>query len=96
MKKLGKLLIDNGVNIVFGHSAHHIAPIPFEFYKEGLIIYGLGDLINDYAIKKNYKSDESIMCLVEIKNNKLEPNKTKIIPVIRKFLNRTSIPYIWK
>jgi poly-gamma-glutamate capsule biosynthesis protein CapA/YwtB (metallophosphatase superfamily) len=39
-------LIDAGVHVVHGHSSHH--PRPIEFYRGGLILYGCGDLINDY------------------------------------------------
>jgi poly-gamma-glutamate synthesis protein (capsule biosynthesis protein) len=35
-----------GVDVVFGHSSHH--PLPLEIYRGRLILYGCGDLINDY------------------------------------------------
>ena len=35
-----------GVDVVFGHSSHH--PLPLEVYEGKLILYGCGDLINDY------------------------------------------------
>jgi poly-gamma-glutamate capsule biosynthesis protein CapA/YwtB (metallophosphatase superfamily) len=39
-------LIDAGVHVVHGHSSHH--PRPIELYRGGLILYGCGDLVNDY------------------------------------------------
>ena len=40
-------LIELGVaDLVHGHSAHH--PLPFEVYRGRLILYGCGDLVNDY------------------------------------------------
>jgi poly-gamma-glutamate synthesis protein (capsule biosynthesis protein) len=39
-------LIDGGIDIVHGHSSHH--PRPIEVYRGKLILYGCGDLINDY------------------------------------------------
>jgi poly-gamma-glutamate capsule biosynthesis protein CapA/YwtB (metallophosphatase superfamily) len=40
-------LIDSGaVHVVHGHSSHH--PRPIEVYRERLILYGCGDLLNDY------------------------------------------------
>jgi poly-gamma-glutamate capsule biosynthesis protein CapA/YwtB (metallophosphatase superfamily) len=39
-------LIDAGVDVVWGHSSHH--PRPIEVYRGKLILYGCGDLINDY------------------------------------------------
>lgn len=40
-------MIDSGaVDIIHGHSSHH--PIGLERYRSGLILYGCGDLLNDY------------------------------------------------
>lgn len=39
-------LVDGGVDIVHGHSSHHVRPI--EVYRDKLILYGCGDLIDDY------------------------------------------------
>jgi poly-gamma-glutamate capsule biosynthesis protein CapA/YwtB (metallophosphatase superfamily) len=39
-------LIDGGVDLVHGHSSHH--PRPIEVYRGKLVLYGCGDLIDDY------------------------------------------------
>jgi poly-gamma-glutamate capsule biosynthesis protein CapA/YwtB (metallophosphatase superfamily) len=39
-------LIDGGIDIVHGHSSHH--PRPIEVYRDRLVLYGCGDLVNDY------------------------------------------------
>jgi poly-gamma-glutamate capsule biosynthesis protein CapA/YwtB (metallophosphatase superfamily) len=39
-------LVDGGVDVVHGHSSHH--PRPIEVYSGKLILYGCGDLIDDY------------------------------------------------
>ncbi|MGE0361401.1 MAG: CapA family protein [Vicinamibacterales bacterium] len=39
-------LVDGGIDIVYGHSSHHVRPI--EVYRDRLILYGCGDLIDDY------------------------------------------------
>jgi poly-gamma-glutamate synthesis protein (capsule biosynthesis protein) len=39
-------LIDEGVDLVHGHSSHH--PRPIEVYRGKLIMYGCGDTIDDY------------------------------------------------
>jgi poly-gamma-glutamate synthesis protein (capsule biosynthesis protein) len=39
-------LIDEGVDVVHGHSSHH--PRPIEAYRGKLILYGCGDTIDDY------------------------------------------------
>ena len=46
-RALARALIDRaGVDMVFGHSSHH--PKGIEVYRGKLIVYGAGDLINDY------------------------------------------------
>jgi len=39
-------LLDGGVHMVHGHSSHH--PRPVEIYRGKLILYGCGDLVDDY------------------------------------------------
>lgn len=39
-------LVDGGVDVVHGHSSHH--PRPIEVYRGRLILYGCGDLVDDY------------------------------------------------
>jgi poly-gamma-glutamate synthesis protein (capsule biosynthesis protein) len=46
-------LIDAGVHIVHGHSSHH--PRPVETYRGGLVLYGCGDLIDDYEGISGYE-----------------------------------------
>lgn len=39
-------VVDGGVDVLHGHSSHH--PRPVEVYRGRLVLYGCGDLINDY------------------------------------------------
>jgi poly-gamma-glutamate synthesis protein (capsule biosynthesis protein) len=39
-------LVEGGIGIVHGHSSHHVRPV--EVYEDKLILYGCGDLVNDY------------------------------------------------
>jgi poly-gamma-glutamate synthesis protein (capsule biosynthesis protein) len=43
---LAHRMIDAGADLVYGHSSHH--PRPIERYRGRLILYGCGDLIDDY------------------------------------------------
>ncbi|MGH3760786.1 CapA family protein [Actinophytocola sp.] len=47
-------LVDGGVDVVHGHSSHH--PRPIEVYRDRLILYGCGDLINDYEGISGYEA----------------------------------------
>jgi poly-gamma-glutamate capsule biosynthesis protein CapA/YwtB (metallophosphatase superfamily) len=46
-------LIDEGVDVVHGHSSHH--PRPIEVYRDKLIMYGCGDTIDDYEGISTYE-----------------------------------------
>ena len=75
IQQFARDLIDLGVNIVFGHSAHHIVQKPVEKYKNGIIIYGLGDFINDYSVRDEFNSDEALICIVHKKYNHFANDK---------------------
>lgn len=47
-------LVDRGVDVVHGHSSHH--PCPIEVYRGKLILYGCGDLIDDYEGIAGYET----------------------------------------
>lgn len=47
------LIDEAGVDLVFGHSSHH--PRGMEVYNNKLILYGCGDLINDYEGISGYE-----------------------------------------
>lgn len=60
-------LIDGGIDVVHGHSSHH--PRPIEIYRERPILYGCGDLINDYegiAGHEAYRGDLRLLYLVDL------------------------------
>ena len=62
-QKFARRLIDAGAaDIIHGHSSHH--PKGIEVYKNRPIIYGAGDLINDYegiSGRPQYRDDLSLM-----------------------------------
>jgi poly-gamma-glutamate synthesis protein (capsule biosynthesis protein) len=41
-----RLIDAGGVDIIHGHSSHHVKAV--EVYKDKLILYGCGDFLNDY------------------------------------------------
>lgn len=57
-------LIDAGIDMVHGHSSHH--PRPIEIYRGRPILYGCGDLINDYegiGGHESYRTDLRLLYL---------------------------------
>ncbi|MHC4270391.1 MAG: CapA family protein [Planctomycetota bacterium] len=69
-------LIDGmGVDVIHGHSSHHVKGI--EVYNDKLIIYGCGDFLNDYegiGGYKKFRSDLNLMYFVNV-----EPSTGKLI-----------------
>ena len=57
-------LTEGGVDVVHGHSAHH--PRPLEVHAGRLVLYGCGDLVNDYegiGGHEAYRSDLRLLYL---------------------------------
>ncbi|SON59664.1 putative polyglutamine synthesis accessory protein [Mycobacterium simulans] len=60
-------LIDAGIDIVHGHSSHH--PRPIEIYRGKPILYGCGDVIDDYegiGGHESYRSELRLLYLISI------------------------------
>ncbi|HSE07699.1 MAG TPA: CapA family protein [Nocardioidaceae bacterium] len=53
-RRFAQRLIEGGVHVVHGHSSHH--PRPVEVYRGGLVLYGCGDLVNDYEGISGYEA----------------------------------------
>jgi poly-gamma-glutamate synthesis protein (capsule biosynthesis protein) len=86
-------LVDGGFTIVHGHSSHHAKGI--ELYREGLILYGCGDFINDYEGISGYeefRGDLALMYLPEFDATDFHLVSLEMVPMqLRRFrLNRSS------
>lgn len=87
-------MIDAGVNIIHGHSAHIFQGI--EFYNSGLIMYDTGDLVDDYAVDEKLRNNHSFLFLVTvtqdgIKNMQLIPTLISNMQVNK----ATGDHYVW-
>lgn len=88
IQSLARFLIDDcAVDLIHGHSSHHIQGL--EVYKQKPIIYGCGDFVDDYAVNPQYRNDLSAawnVLVAESAAGKLESKKLEIFPNrIRKF-----------
>jgi poly-gamma-glutamate capsule biosynthesis protein CapA/YwtB (metallophosphatase superfamily) len=65
IRNLAHFLIDEcDVDLVHGHSSHHIQGV--EVYSGKLIIYGCGDFVDDYALNASYRNDLSAIWRLRI------------------------------
>ncbi|WP_414709895.1 CapA family protein [Puia sp.] len=75
--ELAHEMIDQGADIIHGHSAHIFQGI--EVYRNKLILYDTGDLIDDYAVDPILRNDRSFFFIVHAENRRLL--KLKLIPL---------------
>ncbi|CAF1359148.1 unnamed protein product [Rotaria sp. Silwood1] len=60
IQELAHWMIHQGVDLIHGHSSHHLQGIEIvqrQNGTHGLIIYGCGDFVDDYAIDQEYRND---------------------------------------
>jgi len=78
---LAHFLIDEcGVDIIHGHSSHHIQGI--EIYKGKPIIYGCGDFIDDYSIDKEFRNDRGLVYVVNLDEKLLKFESINLYPTV--------------
>ena len=74
-------LIDGGVDVVHGHSSHH--PRPIEIYSGKLILYGCGDLVDDYegiTGHERYRDDLRLVYLPSLNPASGELTELRLAP----------------
>lgn len=82
-RRFARALIDRaGVHVVHGHSSHH--PLGIEVYHDRPILYGCGDLINDYeGIRghENYRPDLRLLYLLTMDPAAGRLQQLELVPV---------------
>lgn len=93
-QQFSRRLIELGAaDLVHGHSSHH--PRPLEVYRGRLILYGCGDLINDYeGISTQGRLDPSAVCLyfVTLARASGELQRLEIVPMQLRRLQLVQAP----
>ena len=88
-----QLIDEAGVDVIHGHSSHHVRPL--EVYHGKLILYGSGDFLNDYeGIKgyEGYRDDLTLMYFASVDPGSGKLVQLHMVPMqIKQFrLNRVS------
>ncbi len=94
-----RLIDEAGVDIIHGHSSHHVRAI--EVYKDKLILYGCGDFLNDYEGISGYeefRADLSLMYFATV-----DPSTGKLLGMqmtptqIRRFkvIRASNVDTLW-
>ena len=71
-------MINAGVDIIHGHSAHIFQGI--ELYKNKVIMYDTGDFVDDYAVNTLLRNDWSF--LYQLEADKYGIKEIKLIPIV--------------
>ncbi|MEF8776362.1 MAG: CapA family protein [Haloarculaceae archaeon] len=62
--EFGHWLVDRGVDLIHGHSAHNVQGI--ERYGDGLILHDCGDFVDDYAVDRRLRNDRGFLFVVPV------------------------------
>jgi poly-gamma-glutamate capsule biosynthesis protein CapA/YwtB (metallophosphatase superfamily) len=76
--KFAHSMIDAGIDIFHGHSAHVFQGI--EVYKEKLILYDTGDFVDDYRVNLPLRTDQSFFYIV--KTDRKGIVELELVPVL--------------
>ncbi|WP_436924191.1 CapA family protein [Halosimplex amylolyticum] len=69
-RRFARWLVDAGVDVVHGHSAHVIQGV--EVYRGRPIVYDAGDYVDDYVIKPDLHNDRSVRVELAIEDGRLD------------------------
>ncbi|MEU2063336.1 CapA family protein [Streptomyces sp. NPDC013455] len=75
-------LVDAGVDVVHGHSSHH--PRPPEVYRDRLVLYGCGDLVDDYegiGGYERYRDDLRLLYLASLERGTGRLTGLRMVPL---------------
>jgi poly-gamma-glutamate capsule biosynthesis protein CapA/YwtB (metallophosphatase superfamily) len=72
----GHWLVDQGVDLIHGHSAHVVQAI--EQYSDGIIFHDTGNLVDDFGVKDDLGNDKGY--LFEITLNERDFKEIRLVP----------------
>ena len=76
-REFGRWLIDEGVDLIHGHSAHVFHGI--EVYRDRPILYDTGDFVDDYTVDDRLRNDRSFLFEVSV-NAANRPAELRLTP----------------
>ncbi|WP_323173505.1 CapA family protein [Natrialba sp. PRR66] len=77
LRAFGHWLVDLGVDLVHGHSAHVVQAI--ERYDDGVILHDTGDLVDDFGIKGDLRNDRSFLFEVTLEDAQID--EIRLVPI---------------
>ena len=77
-RRFARYLIEEGVDVVHGHSAHVVQGV--EAYRGGLVLHDCGDFVDDYVVKSGLRNDRSFLFEVTVADGR--PSRVRLVPVV--------------
>lgn len=78
-REFGRWLIEQGVDVVHGHSAHVVQGV--EVHRGRPILYDTGDVVDDYSVKPELRNDRSFLFVLEITDGRFESVRLQPIEI---------------
>ena len=76
-REFGRWLVDRGVDVVHGHSAHVFQGI--EVHGGRPILYDAGDFVDDYAVDDDLRNDRGFLFVLTV-TSPGEPTELRLVP----------------
>jgi len=73
-----QLIDECGVDIIHGHSSHHVQGI--EIYHGKPILYGCGDFVDDYAVTQEFRNDLGFAYFIDWNFQKKCVQQIELVP----------------
>jgi len=77
-RRFARAVVDRGVDLYFGHSAHVFQGV--EIYNGKPILYDTGDFIDDYAVDPKVRNDRSFLFRISVQDGDLR--RLELFPVV--------------
>ena len=69
--------VDHGIDLIHGHSAHLFQGV--ERYRQGLVLYDTGNILDDFPVDPDFRNDWSFVFLVEA--DATGQHRLRLVPV---------------
>jgi poly-gamma-glutamate capsule biosynthesis protein CapA/YwtB (metallophosphatase superfamily) len=76
-RRFARAVVDRGVDVYYGHSAHIFQGV--EIYRGKPILYDTGDFMDDYAVDPKVRNDRSFLFRISVQDGDLE--RLELFPV---------------
>lgn len=78
-REFGRWLVDEGIDVVHGHSAHVFQGI--EIHDDRPILYDTGDFVDDYAVDGELRNDRSFLFELQVTDAGV-PQRLRLHPIV--------------